>query len=75
MGGASTKTRFAQKKADMMNHRNSILSFMKNATTGQLIRAYPEMWYHILFRQENRKELRRLMKHKRKKERNMPVAR
>jgi N-acetylglucosaminyl-diphospho-decaprenol L-rhamnosyltransferase len=72
MGGVSTKKRFKDKERDRKNHRNSMLSFAKNATTGQLIRGYPEIFYHMVFRQKDRWELIKQMKRKRRLERNLP---
>jgi len=72
MGGVSTKKRFQEEERDRKNHRNSMLSFAKNATTAQLIRAYPEMMFHIVFRQKDRWELIKQIKMKRRLERNLP---
>ena len=71
MGGMSTKKRFSDKERDRQNHRNSMLSFAKNATTGEMFRGFPEMFYHLVL-QKDRAQLIRQMRHKRKHERNKP---
>ncbi|MEW5760321.1 MAG: glycosyltransferase family 2 protein [Candidatus Thermoplasmatota archaeon] len=68
LGGIAMKERFSMKERDMMNYRNSFLSFMKNATYKQLLIALPEMFYFFLF-QKNKIELAKLMLKKFKNER------
>ena len=73
MSGATTRKLMTNWAGDRKNHRNSMLSFAKNATGWQLLRAAPEMFYQLLL-QKDRIALLRQMRHKRKFERNLPES-
>ncbi len=73
MSGAATKKLMSTWDRDRKNHHNSMLSFAKNATTRQMVRGAPEMFYQLML-QKDRVALLRLMKYKRKHERNLPEA-
>jgi len=73
MSGAATKKLMNTWDRDRKNHRNSMLSFAKNATISQLVLSAPEMFYQFIL-QKDKVELLRLMKHKYKFERNIREA-
>jgi len=75
MGGASVKKRFDAHRINLLDHRNSLLSFMKNATRSELLRAFPQMVYFFLLQPDKRK-LWRDMRRKRSAARSMsrPLA-
>jgi hypothetical protein len=64
MGGASVKKRFDALQINLLDHRNSLLSFMKNATRSELLRAFPQMVYFFL-KQPQKRKLWRDMRRKR----------
>lgn len=70
MGGVSTKKRFGMSKATIMDHRNAILSFAKNATLKELIIATPQMLYFFILQKEKVSLLKNILK-KLKYERNV----
>jgi len=70
MSGAATKKLMNTWDRDRKNHRNSLLSFAKNATIWQLVKGAPEMLYQFML-QKDKIELLRQMKHKYKFERNL----
>lgn len=72
MGGYSTKRRFAKEELSRRDHRNAMLSFMKNGSTLQLLAALPQMLYFLL-RQKDRLALLRLMYRKFRYERVRPA--
>jgi len=68
MGGASVKKRFDAREINLRDHRNSLLSFAKNATGGELLRSLPQRLYFFM-KQPNKMKLWRDMRRKRRTER------
>lgn len=68
MGGVSVKKRFTVREMDLRNHRNSLLSFAKNATGRELLRSLPQRLYFFM-KQPDRMQLWRDMRRKRRTER------
>jgi GT2 family glycosyltransferase len=68
MGGVSVKKRFDAREINLRDHRNSLLSFAKNATGGELLRSLPQRLY-FLMKQPEKMQLWRDMRRKRRTER------
>jgi GT2 family glycosyltransferase len=68
MGGVSVKKRFGQDEMNLRDHRNSLLSFAKNATAGELLRSWPQRMYFFM-KQPEKMKLWRDMRRKRRTER------
>jgi GT2 family glycosyltransferase len=68
MGGVSVKKRFDAREINLRDHRNSLLSFAKNATGGELLRSLPQRLY-FLMKQPKKMQLWRDMRRKRRTER------
>lgn len=62
IGGASTKRRFSSDDLSLMDHRNAMLSFMKNATIKQLLIALPHIFYFFIYQRNKVKLLKLLIK-------------
>jgi GT2 family glycosyltransferase len=71
IGGASVKKRFKNDEANLMDHRNALLSFEKNATAWELLRSWAERRYFFK-KQPDKEKLLQDMKRKREKERVLP---
>ena len=68
MGGVSVKKRFGASEMTLRDHRNSLLSFAKNATAGELLRSFPQRFYFFM-KQPDKIKLWRDMRRKRRTER------
>jgi len=68
MGGVSVKKRFGASEMNLRDHRNSLLSFAKNATGRELLRSLPQRLYFFL-KQPDKMKLWRDMGRKRRTER------
>ncbi len=65
IGGASVKRRFDPREINLRDHRNSLLSFSKNATRWELLRTLPQRTYFFL-KQPDKLRLWRDMRRKRR---------
>ncbi|MGQ9582488.1 MAG: glycosyltransferase [Thermoplasmatota archaeon] len=65
IGGASVRRRFDPREINLRDHRNSLLSFSKNATRWELLRTLPQRTYFFL-KQPDKVRLWRDMRRKRR---------
>jgi hypothetical protein len=70
MGGASVKKRFDAREINLRDHRNSLLSFAKNATGSELLRSLPQRLYFFM-KQPKKWQLWKDMRRKRRTERTL----
>ncbi|MEM4728805.1 MAG: glycosyltransferase family 2 protein [Thermoplasmata archaeon] len=65
IGGATVRKRFDSREINLLDHRNSLLSFAKNATRAELLRSLPQRLYFFM-KQPRKLELLREMRRKRR---------